>query len=113
MTAILSCISVISPDTLPPVISDCPSDIILPLGMTVANWIEPTATDNSGNLPIIIKSHEPGTNFAEGNTTVSYTFFDDAGNQANCTFVVVVTFGRFGLLFLEPVNQNLTFIFAV
>ncbi|XP_033625617.1 hyalin-like isoform X1 [Asterias rubens] len=79
-------------DTLPPVISDCPSDIILPLGMTVANWIEPTATDNSGNLPIIIKSHEPGTNFAEGNTTVSYTFFDDAGNQANCTFVVVVTF---------------------
>ena len=62
--------------------------------MTVANWIEPTATDNSGNLPIIIKSHEPGTSFAEGNTTVSYIAIDDAGNQADCSFVVFVTLGR-------------------
>ena len=95
----MSCISVISPDTVHPVISGCPSDTVLPLGMTVANWIEPTATDNSGNLPIIIKSHEPGTNFSEGNTTVSYIAIDDAGNQATCTFIVVVSFGNCGLLF--------------
>ncbi len=41
-------------DSIPPVISGCPSDIIeiLPFGTnavgTTVNWIEPTATDNSG-----------------------------------------------------------------
>ena len=79
---------------MPPVVSDCPSDVILPLGMTLANWTEPTVTDNSGNLPNVIKSHEPGTSFTEGNTTVSYTFTDEAGKQAVCSFLVVVVVGE-------------------
>ena len=68
--------------------------MILPLGITLANWTEPTATDNSGNLLNVIKSHEPGTSFTEGNTTVSYTFTDEAGNPAVCSFLVTVAHGR-------------------
>ena len=90
-------------DTIPPVVSDCPSDVILPLGITLANWTEPTVTDNSGNHPNVIKSHETGTSFTEGNTTVSYTFTDEAGNQAVCSFLVVGTLGRFNICFPSSV----------
>ena len=81
-------------DDTPPVIVGCPSDIVLPLGVALTSWTEPSATDDSGNPPSVVKSHQPGTNFSEGNTTVMYTFSDGAGNQANCSFVVTVTLGR-------------------
>ncbi|XP_022107711.1 uncharacterized protein LOC110988484 isoform X2 [Acanthaster planci] len=80
----------VSTDVTPPVISNCPADITLPLGITVADWTEPMATDDSGALPSILKSHEPGDSFPVGDTTVTYTFTDGAGNQANCTFLVTV-----------------------
>ena len=57
------------------------------LGVT---WQEPSATDNSGEEPSVSKSHEPGDAFPEGMTTVTYTFSDGAGNQAECSFIINV-----------------------
>ncbi|XP_038069012.1 uncharacterized protein LOC119738257 isoform X21 [Patiria miniata] len=81
-------------DLTPPVVSGCPDNITLPLGATVANWTEPTATDDSGSPPSVLKSHAPGTSFLEGNTNVTYTFTDGVGNQAVCAFLVTVTFDK-------------------
>ena len=62
--------------------------------MTIANWVEPTALDDTGESPLVIKSHEPGDSFPDRNTTVAYRFIDAAGNLAVCSFMVVVTLGR-------------------
>ena len=53
-------------------------------------WTEPTATDNSGMTPTVTQSHQPGDSFNVGTTTVTYTFTDMAGNQAQCVFTVIV-----------------------
>ena len=83
---------------MPPVISGCPSDITLPLDVTIANWTEPSAMDDTGVQPSVTKSHERGSNFTEGNTTVSYVYTDQAGNSAICSFLVIVTFGKLAFL---------------
>ncbi|XP_071489593.1 uncharacterized protein [Diadema antillarum] len=82
-------------DTTPPVISDCPTstiaaqaDPLLP-GSNV-DWTEPTATDNDGNAPTVQVANGPGTFFVIGTTTVTYTFTDASGNEAVCSFDVVV-----------------------
>ena len=54
----------------------------------VVTWTEPTATDNSGGQPTVIKSHQPGDSFHVGTTQVTYTFRDQSGNEAMCAFVV-------------------------
>ena len=82
------------PDTEPPVITGCPANITLPAGQSIANWTEPTATDNSGLAPLVNKSHEPGSDFAEESTEVSYTFTDASGNAAQCVFTVTKTMGE-------------------
>ena len=53
-------------------------------------WTEPTATDNSGMVPTVTQSHQPGDSFNVGTTTVTYTFTDLAGNQAQCSFTIIV-----------------------
>ena len=80
-------------DNIPPVISGCPNDVQVPLqsgNSAIANWVEPTATDDSGVEPTSSRSHIPGTSFNSGVTPVTYRFFDMAGNQAMCTFNVIV-----------------------
>ncbi len=81
-------------DTTPPVITGCPDTIntVLPLGMisTPVTWIEPTATDNSGMVPTITQSHQPGDSFTMGSSQVTYTFTDIAGNEAVCTFSITI-----------------------
>ena len=57
--------------------------------MTVT-WTEPTATDNSGMTSTVTQSHQPGDSFNVGTTTVTYTFTDMAGNQAQCSFSVTL-----------------------
>ena len=57
----------------------------------IVDWIEPLGTDNSGIVPVRTSTHNPGTVFNVGTTTVVYTFTDVAGNQAQCTFNVIVT----------------------
>ena len=54
------------------------------------SWTEPTATDNSGMTPTVTQTHQPGDSFNVGTTTVTYTFTDMTGNQAMCTFDVVI-----------------------
>ena len=78
-----------------PVVSDCPEDILLPFGSTVANWTEPMATDDSGQPVAVTRTHAPGTDFSGGNATVLYTFTDAAGNQENCSFDVRIGVGEF------------------
>ena len=86
--------SVSPDDNTAPVISDCPNDITvdLPTGVTTAvvSWTEPTATDNSGVIPSVTRTHPPMSTFSVGTTQVTYTFTDQAGNADTCVFAVML-----------------------
>ena len=91
---ILSCVYVVvEVDSIAPVIFGCPqsSTYTVAFGTTsrIVTWIEPTATDNSGGQPTVIKSHQPGDSFPVGTTQVTYTFRDQGGNEAMCSFPVM------------------------
>ena len=81
-------------DTSPPVISGCPASITFmsPIGSTQLEitWTEPTAVDNSGLGPIRTQTHQPTDSFPVGTTAVTYTFTDQAGNSAECSFDVTI-----------------------
>ena len=78
-------------------ITGCPADItqtVPAAGQTVAvTWTAPTATDNvtPDNQIIMTQTHSPGSQFGVGTTQVTYLAIDGAGNQAVCTFNVVIT----------------------
>ncbi|MEM8907106.1 MAG: HYR domain-containing protein, partial [Bacteroidota bacterium] len=80
-------------DTIAPVISDCPpTDVVISeLSGTcggTATWTVPSAADNC--TPVMISStHNPGDTFLVS-TTVVYTFTDDFGNSADCSFEIVI-----------------------
>lgn len=84
-------------DTEPPVIVNCPSDIVVSntagTCTAIVSWIEPEALDNC-TLPANLlwtKSHLPGTIFNTGITTVTYTAQDESGNEsAICIFTITV-----------------------
>lgn len=87
-------------DNTVPVLSGCPSDVMVNTGASVtpcsttATWTEPTATDNctSGANLVWTKSHTSGSVFPIGTTAVTYTAMDAAGNvSAVCSFNVIVT----------------------
>ncbi|HEX2935822.1 MAG TPA: HYR domain-containing protein, partial [Bacteroidales bacterium] len=84
-------------DTEKPTISGCPSPITVnntpgTCSATVT-WTEPTATDNctpAGSL-VWTKSDTPGSSFAVGAHTVTYTVKDASGNESDaCSFTVTV-----------------------
>jgi len=84
---------VIVRDAEQPIIDSCPTDI------TVNNDAEEcgaivdfaaTASDNCDTDVLITYSHEPGTLFPVGTTTVTVTATDDAMNETTCTFDVTV-----------------------
>ena len=81
-------------DNIPPEVSNCPGDIVEfvtpPNNFAIVEWVEPTATDNSGQPLTITRSHESRTQFDLGNTLVTYTFTDPSGNSAFCEFEVIV-----------------------
>ncbi|XP_070550953.1 uncharacterized protein [Ptychodera flava] len=52
-------------------------------------WILPNASDNSGTFRMS-GSHEPGSKFSIGITTISYTVEDPSGNTASCWFNITV-----------------------
>ena len=85
-------------------ISNCPQSIQedVSLGTTsrIVTWVEPTATDDSGNLPSVIQSHRPGQLFSVGTTQVTYTFRDQSGNEAVCSFTVTGNLSEILLAFL-------------
>lgn len=90
--------SLVVEDHLAPEITSVPETIHLSAGegaedcSAIANWIEPTATDNC-DIPLTYfsRSHAPGDSFPVGTTTVSYIFKDLAGNTKDVSFDVVVT----------------------
>ena len=87
-------------DTVPPVITNCPGATIMvtaPAGSNgaVATWTPITATDNDGMSPRLTQSHRSGDFFQVGDTIVSYTFTDQSGNSAFCSFTVNVRIGKY------------------
>ncbi|KAJ8041572.1 Hyalin [Holothuria leucospilota] len=88
------CIEFQFEDTVPPVISNCPVDqtVTVELGSATgrAFWMEPTATDISGEVSIVLLSNSPGDDFPIGPTTVTYIFSDESDNTATCTFIITV-----------------------
>ena len=84
----------------PPVITDCPGDIIQTdvYGITSfsVTWDEPTASDESGNWSFS-SDYPSGYSFPAGDsTTVTYTAVDNNGNVATCSFVITIVInGKF------------------
>ncbi len=77
-----------------PVISGCPSDIVIDVNPTSCgenvSWTAPTVSDNC-NVMSFTNSHNPGDFFTVGSPTlVAYTAEDDYGNTAACSFNVTV-----------------------
>ncbi|XP_071959504.1 uncharacterized protein [Antedon mediterranea] len=82
---------------------EAPDIIDCPIGMIVntttgeafainVTWMEPTATDNSGETPIPVTVYTSGDNkFPIGDTTVQYNVSDSAGNfNDSCSFAITV-----------------------
>jgi hypothetical protein len=80
-------------DTIVPVLTACPADIILPADEAgcVASpiWIAPMAGDNCGAT--LTSTHFSGNTFQLGTTIVTYTAVDASGNSISCSFNVTVT----------------------
>ena len=62
------------------------------LAYAVVTWTEPTVTDNSGVLTLT-SGYQSGDQFPIGDTLVTYTASDLAGNIATLSFHVNVTGG--------------------
>ena len=100
-------VSVVLVDNKAPVISNCPNSVnnLVSCGVPsgTVTWIPPTATDNSGGIPAVSSTYQPGASFPVGTTPVTYTFTDSAGNQAQCSFAVTgnCTFLRRATLYVH------------
>ena len=81
-------------DESAPVIMNCPGTTIAAaqpsVNFTVGFWNEPTASDPGGGVTST-SNYKPLDLFYLGDTVVTYVFTDQAGNEANCTFIVEVT----------------------
>ncbi|PHP64769.1 hypothetical protein CSC94_22470, partial [Zhengella mangrovi] len=90
-----------------PVLSGLPTDITQPtdagLATAVVTWTEPTASDNAPGVTLT-STHNPGDAFPIGETTVTYTATDAAGNTATGSFKVTVTDGEAPVFVTFPAN---------
>jgi hypothetical protein len=79
-------------DTVPPVLADCPTDIIQSTTMSSDSvwWTPPTVSDNCTALPTMTSSRAIGSLFTLGVTTVTYTAKDAKNNAGTCTFKVTI-----------------------
>ncbi|XP_071942998.1 hyalin-like [Antedon mediterranea] len=89
----LNCVN----DQEAPDIINCPMDLTVNTSAVEAfainvTWVEPTATDNSGETPVPVADYTSGDNmFGIGNTTIQYNVTDSAGNfNDSCSFVLYV-----------------------
>lgn len=83
-------------DKTPPTIV-CPANITVSTNSHcgIAQWTEPKATDNCGNVTIKMTSApvagwQNGSCFPIGTTTITYTATDDKGNSTSCSFDITV-----------------------
>ncbi len=84
---------VFSADDKAPSITGCPNhiNVNLPQGNSdvVVTWNEPSTSETVGISRN--ETHQPGSRFTNGVSTVQYIFTDQAGNSAICTFNVTVS----------------------
>ena len=67
----------------------------LNIGAIQVDYIEPTATDNSGVVNLASRTPTPGSSFLVGDTVVTYVFVvDGSGNTAQCDFTITVIEGK-------------------
>ena len=80
-------------DSSPPVFSGVPSDITLeatgPAGAK-ASWVDPTSTDRVDGAVTPTCSPASGATFGLGESTVTCSATDEAGNSASSTFSIAV-----------------------
>ena len=93
-------------DNQPPVVR-CPANVQLTIltgmGGSTVEWDEATAIDNSGTANLVSRTHNPGSFFPIGETSVTYTFSDPSGNQGRCTFNIIIVEGKSLFYFLKDV----------
>jgi hypothetical protein len=77
-----------SRDTVGPIFTSCPGNIVTGLCQPVTYVA--TATDNCTGSPAISYSIASGSVFPVGTTTVTVTAQDDCGNQSTCSFTVTI-----------------------
>ncbi|KAJ8038439.1 Low-density lipoprotein receptor-related protein 1 [Holothuria leucospilota] len=83
-------------DIFPPTISSCSDDIHVSVssadatGQVVA-WTEPELSDNAGEASWLVRPTSSGTEFPIGSTQITYVAIDQFGNQARCSFSVIVS----------------------
>jgi len=77
---------------------------------SVVSWVEPTATDNSGQPRTVIQTQGPaaGSTFNVGTTQIQYSASDAAGNTALCNFDVIVVDNQDPVIADCPANIMLT-----
>ena len=72
----------------------CPSDITIDDATTTelrVHWQRPTATDNSGVIPVVHSNKQSGQYFdVPGSYEVLYTATDEYGNTATCSFRITL-----------------------
>lgn len=84
----------------PPIISGCPDNVIATVELgrlsVPVNWSEPLAIDaiTGTVLEVFMRSHEPGSPFFIGDTSVSYLYQSNTGGSSSCQFVVTVIEGE-------------------
>ena len=93
-----------------PAIAGMPSDITQSNDAGICgaavSWIAPTGSDNC-TVASLTSTHNSGDTFEVGNTTVTYTVTDLAGNTATSSFTVTVTDNE------APVISNIPADFTV
>ena len=85
-------------DEIDPVISGSVSDITMYIASSgdapvAVSWTAPTATDTNGVT--LTSTHNPGDTFPIGDTPVTYTARDEAGNTGQISFTVSIILGMF------------------
>ena len=98
-------VSVIVQDTTPPTIA-CPANLTVEAASSagaIVNYPLATATDTV-STPTIVYSQASGTVFPLGQTSITVTASDAAGNSASCSFDVVVQDTTAPILSNVPAN---------
>ena len=84
-------------DSTPPVIpgsDDQTATVGLNISAVQVDYIEPTATDNSGVVNLACRIRTPGSFFLVGDTVVTYVFVDGSGNTESCNFTITLIEGK-------------------
>jgi hypothetical protein len=66
----------------------CPANITITGNQNTATWVEPAGNDNCPGWTVTRTGPAPGSTFAPGVTTITYTVTDASGNQNSCSFTV-------------------------